>query len=269
MKKQIQLLSLLSIFLLSSTLIVAQEKKENDFVPLFNGKNLEGWYLKIKSGDAELAKEVFAVDTVDANIHVFKDFPDKYEFNTGENSTHGMMYTNKTYSRYIFKFEYKWGSARVNNFNKYQYDAGMYYHVNDDKIWPLGIEYQVRYNHFMKQNHTGDFWANNITWYTVDGETYTDPVRGGKPNKTKKGEHKAHMYSRYNALNGKWNKCEIIVMGNKYAIHKLNGRIVNLATNLPFSAGKIGLQSETAEIFYRNIEIKELKKDLPKEHFYY
>jgi translation initiation factor RLI1 len=28
------------------------------FVKLFNGKNLDGWYLKIRSGDVELAKKV-------------------------------------------------------------------------------------------------------------------------------------------------------------------------------------------------------------------
>lgn len=269
MKKTLHYFSLLGLFIFCAVNLNAQEKKKEDFKPLFNGKNFDGWYLKIKSGDAELAKEVFSIDTINENVHVFKDFPDKYEFNTGENNTHGMMYTDTTYSRYVLKFEYKWGKVRANNFNKYQYDAGVYYHVVDDNIWPKGIEYQVRYNHFERQNHTGDFWANNITWFTVDGATFTEPVRGGKPNKTKSGEHRAHMYSRYNALNGKWNKCEIIVMGNKYAIHKLNGRIVNMATNLPFSKGKIGLQSETAEIFYRNVKIKEFKKDYPKEHFFF
>ncbi len=38
-------------------------------------------------------------------------------------------------------------------------------------------------------------------------------------------------------------------MGNKYSIHKLNGKIVNMATDFPYSEGKIGLQSETGEIF--------------------
>lgn len=269
MKKQIQLHGLTFLFLLNSILLYSQEKKKSDFLPLFNGKNLDGWYLKIKSGDNELAKEVFTVDTINKNIHIYKDFPDKYEFNTGKNDTHGMMYTDTTFSKFVLKFEYKWGKARINNFNKHQYDAGVFYHISDTNIWPKGIEYQIRYNHFERQNHTGDFVANNITWYTVDGVTYTDPARGGKPNKTTSGEHRAHMYSRYNALNGKWNKCEIIVMGNKYAIHKLNGRIVNLATNLPFNKGKIGFQSKTSEIFYKNIEIKEIKKNLPKEHFFF
>lgn len=56
-------------------------------------------------------------------------------------------------------------------------------------------------------------------------------------------------------------------MGDKYAIHKLNGEIVNVMTNLPVGEGKIGFQSETAEIFYRNIQIKEFKEIIPMNQF--
>ena len=54
---------------------------------------------------------------------------------------------------------------------------------------------------------------------------------------------------------------------NKYAILKLNGKIVNMATDLSVGEGILGLQAETAEIFYRNIMIKELDKDIPMEVF--
>lgn len=56
-------------------------------------------------------------------------------------------------------------------------------------------------------------------------------------------------------------------MGSKYAIHKLNGKVVNYAANLTLEEGIIGLQSETGEIFYRNIMIKELNTDIPAEEF--
>ena len=68
-------------------------------------------------------------------------------------------------------------------------------------------------------------------------------------------------------MNGEWNICEVIVMSDKYAIHKLNGVIVNMATDLSVGEGVIGLQSETAEIFYRNIEIKTFEEDIPMEEF--
>lgn len=213
-------LSFAFVFAISTTAKDKISKKE--FVSLFNGKNLDGWYAKIRSGDADLAKKVYAVEN--GMVHVFKDFPKEYELNTGGNATHGLFYTNKKYSKFIFRFEYKWGSGIANNFEKYQYDAGMYYHVVDDKIWPKGIEYQIRYDHIKNRNHTGDYWAPQIQWYSKDGETFTLPAEGGRPVPLKNGEHRCSADAKYHALNGKWNKCEVIVMGDKYSIQRLTER---------------------------------------------
>ncbi|MFD1316404.1 3-keto-disaccharide hydrolase [Namhaeicola litoreus] len=238
------------------------------FVPVFNGENWDGWHLKLKNNDQEMAKQVFAIE--DGMVHVFKNMPDSLNLNTGENATHGMFYTNKKYSKFIFKFEYKWGTKIYNNFDQFQYDAGMYYHVTDDKIWPVGIEYQVRYDHTQNKNHTGDFWApkgTKLQWYANENGTFELPQNGGKPQVFKKGEQAVLANAPYNGLNGKWNQCEVIVMGNQYAIHKLNGKVVNMATDLSISEGIIGLQSETAEIYYRNIQIKEFDEIIPMEEF--
>ncbi|MGB0372820.1 MAG: family 16 glycoside hydrolase [Opitutales bacterium] len=162
----------------------------------------------------------------------------------------------------------KWGTGIANNFDKWQYDAGLYYHVVDDKIWPRGIEYQVRYDHTQNRSHTGDFIGPKLDWYTQDGETYAPLSEGGTKILQKGGMRRfAKKDVPYHALDGAWNQCEVIVMGNKYAIHKLNGEIVNVGENLAFSEGILGLQSETAEIFYRNLEIKEFDKDIPIEVF--
>lgn len=263
-KNTIQI-ALLTLFIFSGTTFGFAQSKDG-FTKIFNGTNFDGWHLKIKSDDAELAKKVYAIE--DGMVHVFNnDFPDKYELNTGKNATHGLFYTNKKYSKYILRFEYKWGTKIANNFDQFQYDAGCYYHVADDKIWPLGIEYQVRYDHTQKKNHTGNFWAGGLKWYSKDGKSFTPPSKGGQPVLGHGGEHLAAPNAKSNDLNGKWNKCEVIVMGNEYTIHKLNGKIVNMATDLPYSEGIIGFQSETAEIFYRNIEIKEYDEIIPMEKF--
>ena len=52
-----------------------------------------------------------------------------------------------------------------------------------------------------------------------------------------------------------------------YTLHKLNGEVVNMATDLSVSAWIIGMQSETAVIFYRNMEIQEFEKTLPMDRF--
>lgn len=241
---------------------------KQDFIQLFNGKDWTGWYLKIRSGDSLLAEKVYAIE--DGMVHVFNDeFPDSIEVNTGENATHGLFYTEKEYSRFIFKFEYKWGKRIANDFDKWQYDAGFYYHVIDDRIWPKGLEYQVRYNHITNTNHTGDMWCNGtrFDWTSGTDKCYLPEAEGGVLQERRGGEHRAKQTDNFHALDGEWNQCEVIVMGNQYAIHKLNGEVVNIGTNLSIDKGKIGLQSETAEIYYRNIYIKEFEEDVPMEEF--
>jgi len=266
------LLSLATLALTNPTQAADGDSKaatHDGFVTLFNGKNLDGWNAKLKNGDAELARKVFTVE--DGMVHVFgKDFPDKYELDTGKNNTHGMIYTTNQYSRFIFRFEYKWGKKKANNFKQFQYDAGCYYHVTNDKIWPVGIEFQVRFDHLKNENHTGDFWSppnTKLQWYSGDGKTFQLPAAGGQPQPIKKGEHRALATAPFHGLDGEWNQVELIAMGHEYAIHKLNGVVVNLATDLNPGAGLIGLQSETGEIYYRNIEIKEISEAIPMEAF--
>jgi len=254
---------------------VQASEKNTGFEPLFNGKNFEGLYLKLRSGDAEMAKKVFAIEN--ETIHVFNDeFPKEYNLNTGKNDTHGLFYTNKKYSKYILRFDYKWGSNIANNFNQWQYDAGVYYHVIKDDVWPTGIEYQIRYDHRKDKNNTGDLIRSGkgidyLLYTDPNGKgkkrTFLHPNEGGVASKVSGWWHLASETRNFNALNDKWNHSEIIVMGDEYTIHKLNGDIVNMATNLKPAEGIIGFQAETAEIFYRNIEIKELKNSIPIEKF--
>ncbi len=265
------LLALIAIALSSCVNTPKLSYEESDFTPIFNGENLDGWYLKIRSGDDELAKKIFAVDN--GMIHIFnEEFPNPY--NLGQTDTHGLMYTTKEYSKFILRFDYKWGETIANNYDRYQYDAGCYYHVTDDKIWPVGVEYQVRYNDIKDINHTGDFYidpqATEFVRYTDGNGNFLAKENGGvlttRPQDDGYLQRAAKEVSG-NKLHGEWNQCEVIVMADKYAIHKLNGEIVNMAENLYHSKGVIGLQSETAEIFYRNIRILEFDEIIPIEQF--
>jgi hypothetical protein len=207
------------IYLLLTTLVLsackAQKNKvdKDAFVTLFNGKNWDGWHLRIRSGDSIAAQKVFAIEN--GMVHVFKDMPDSTDLNKGKNATHGLFYTNKKYSMYIFKFEYKWGKKITNNFSGFQYDAGMYYHVIDEAIWPKGVEYQVRYNHLKDKNHTGDYWGLPVEEWTADeNKQFAFIQDGGKLQPIKKGEHLSKATTNFNALNDKWNQCEVIVIGD-------------------------------------------------------
>jgi len=242
---------------------------DDGFVKLFNGTNWDGWYFRLRVHDPELAKKVFAIE--DEVIHIFNnDFPDSLKLGTGENDTHGMFYTEEIFTRYILRFEYKWGTKIANNFDEWQYDAGVYYHVFNDKIWPEGFEYQIRYDHTTQRNHTGDLIRSGTTykWFpSADSTVFLSPKEGGVAQEVDGWMHYASTPEHFNAVNGGWNKCEIIVMGNHYAIHKLNGEIINIATDLSVGEGIIGFQSETAEIYYKNIELKKFNEVIPIESY--
>ena len=274
--KQFKYTMLITLLTLSIGCKVKNQQSNSDdgYVNLYNGKNMDNWNIMCRDKTEGLAARVFTAGE-NSEMHVFKDFPDKYGFKENKSGTHCMFFTNESYSRYSFKFEYKWGTKRYNNFDQFQYDAGLYFHVFDVAIWPKGIEYQVRYNHIKNQNHTGDIWNSGADFdWTADNtneepksRTYLSQKDGGIAQEHRQGEHKAYKDASFHALDGQWNQCEVIVMGNKYAIYKLNGVVVNVLTNLSHSEGPIGLQAETAEIFYRNIKIKEFKENLPIENF--
>lgn len=265
-RKHVLLLAISSALLCSSFILL---HRDHGFITLFNGESFDGWMIQLRQDDPEMVKKVFTIEKGGV-VHIFRDLDEGYGSKENINATHGMMWSKKKYSRYIFKFEYKWGKKLFNNFADFQYDAGFYYHVGEKNIWPKGIEYQIRYDNIANVNHTGDFWASGdstrFQWTMgLDGK-FALPKDGGVEIPKKGKEHLAAL-APYNALNNKWNKCEIIVMGNKYTIHKLNGKIVNYATDLSLSEGFVGLQSETGEIYYRDIKIKELKDFVPAEKY--
>ena len=275
---------LFAVFLGISFLSYADEEKNGeetpvspkDFQPLFNGKNYEGWYIKLKDGDEALGKRVFAIE--DGMIHVFNEsWPDEIDLNEGTDATIGMLYTKKEFQKYHLKFEYKWGARKANYFAKWQYDAGVYYHISDDKVFPTGVEFQIHYKPEKEENRTGDLIrppGQKYDWYyNPETSKYLNPDDGGilyEGQKSYQGRswlHAAKDTKNFNGLNDKWNTCELIVMGGEYAIHKLNGEVVNMAFNLNPAQGIIGFQSETAEIFYRDIKIKEFEESIPAAEF--
>ena len=74
--------------------------------------------------------------------------------------------------------------------------------------------------------------------------------------------------------NGEWNTLELICLGQK-SIHVVNGEVVMVLENSreklpdgsykPLTNGKIQLQSEAAEAFYRNLQIRQIT-EIPAEY---
>jgi hypothetical protein len=68
--------------------------------------------------------------------------------------------------------------------------------------------------------------------------------------------HREIKYSNAEKPTGEWNKVEVIVKNGKIT-HLLNDVIVNEGSDPSIKEGHIVLQSEGAEIYYRNVRIEE------------
>ena len=198
------------------------------FAPIFNGKNFEGW-------------DVYHEETG-------KSDPDK-NFRIEDESLHvngrqvGYIITEAAYTNYHLKVDFKWGEKRWPPRENTKRDAGVCYHIAPDapdKIWQKCIEYQVQ------EGDAGDFWLIGNTTIEVDGKP-NEPEGYARIPKKKDAEYP----------NGRWNTLEIISYNGK-CIHVLNGEVVNYGENASIRSGRILLQSEFAEVFYKNIVIRAL-----------
>jgi uncharacterized protein len=245
---------------------------DEEFTSLFNGKNLDGWTSLIrKEDDKELKKQVFSVE--DGMLHFFKGVPPGFDSDAEpmDRRSFGAVFTERKYTNYIFRFEYKWGTKSVNTPQELNLNSGCFYHVQEPKIWPKAIECQVQYNHKTNQSNVGAVLrgGNTYTVYGANEESngFLSPEKGGIAIEGRlKGFSPAPVETTAEQALG-WNQVEIIVMGDHFAIHKLNNEVVNFITNISISDGHIGLQAEFAEVFYRNMRIKEFEEALKLESF--
>lgn len=156
----------------------------------------------------------------------------------------GYISTKKKYADFHLLFEFKWGEKKHPPRENAKRDAGVLYHTdiyNGDKIWPRSLEFQVQ------EGDCGDFWMTDSTIIIHDGKP-TKPGNNVQVIKSKDAEKPT----------GEWNKAEVIVKNGEIT-HLLNGEIVNTGKLANTKTGTIVLQSEGAELYYRNIQVEELK----------
>lgn len=196
---------------------------------LFNGKNLDGWSMHIRHLDKGVdpkmdPKGVFKVEK--GMIHVSGQ-----EF--------GGITTRDEYENYRLVVEFKWGTKKWPPREKVVRDSGILMHcVGPEKVWTKSIECQIQ------EGDTGDFWMVDDTTLKIDGKV---------ENRFKKKKKDAEKPT------GEWNRIEVICDGDKIT-NIVNGVMVNQGTDASVMRGKILLQSEGSEIFFRKVELYPLNK---------
>jgi len=111
--------------------------------------------------------------------------------------------------------------------------------VGQDKVWPKSVEAQLH------SGNAGDFWNIDNVKMTVDKSR----TEGRRTKKLKSSNEKPL---------GEWNTYKIIVNKGDIKLY-VNGELQNEATDVEEVAGYICLQSEGAEIQFRDIELKPLE----------
>jgi hypothetical protein len=214
------------VFLVRNVKPVFTEKR---FTSLLNGKDLDGWYIWLQSkGRNNDPEKIFAIEA-DGVLH-----------DTGKEL--GYIMTEKGFENYHFRLEFKWGKDKWPPRENNKRDTGICYNIpmdETDKIWPQSIECQIQ------EGDVGDFWLLSYSTIQVDGKQnapylHTQMVKKRDAEKP----------------NGEWNRVEVISFNGK-CVHIVNDVVVNYGENSSLTGGRILLQSEYAEVYYRNVSIRE------------
>lgn len=202
-------------------LALADEKE--GYVKLFNGKDLSGWKTFLDPKSKADPSEIWQVK--DGAIIC-------------DGSVNGYLITEKEYEDYVLRVQWRWGEKVTRGRN-----SGVFVHVvGPDKIWPKAIEAQLMHG------RAGDFWLVDNFKLNVDAKR-RDP---------KVDRHYFRLGDDIEKKLGEWNQYEITCKGHTIKL-EINGKLVNEGIMAEVTKGKILLQSEGAEIHFRNVELKPLK----------
>lgn len=280
--KNILNLSIIAITVLGLAGIFSEDQIENtssDWVSLFNGEDLSGWYTYQREPEPE--SEVAGIprdengrylEPIGLNndpLNVFTVVEEDGEPAiriSGE--TFGILVTNQEYENYHLKLQFKWGNEKYPPREDLKMDSGILYHsIGEEgawgRVWMKSLECQVQ------ETDCGDFIAVDSTFATIPAVEneggYSYAENGDEMEFSAERSYCNHDVDYENPM-GEWNTIEIYTVDGN-SVHVVNGH-VNMRTynsqylengeRYPLTKGKIQLQSEGAEIFYRNIELRSI-----------
>lgn len=193
---------------------------------------------------------------------------------------YGCVFTKHDYENFHLKLKVRWGEhmygPRVGKLK----DSGILYFSQGEagvdywRAWMLSQEFQIM------QGHIGDYWniatsAIDIRAYLPEGKmnSIADPSQPFLPFGTGTDEGLCLRNQNYEKPLGEWNTVELICYQGK-SLHIVNGHVVMVLQNsryidngktLPLTKGKIQLQSEGSEVYFKDIRIKQINA-LPDEY---
>jgi hypothetical protein len=259
----------LTVLLLSLSFASFAEEKSDDsrVIHLMNGKDLSPFYIFLKDfGRDQNPDDVFSIQ--DGMLRV-----------TGEHW--GYLNTLEEYENYKLVVEFKWGGKTWGSREKATRDSGILVHsIGEDGAyggtWMYALEVQII------EGGTGDFiivgdksdkfsmtveaapeMQGSCYVFQEGGEEQT--VNTGRINwwgRDPGWEDVIDFRGERDVENpvGEWNTLEILAKDDLLEVH-LNGVLVNRGTEIKPTKGRIQIQSEGAEIWFRKIDLIPLDQE--------
>jgi len=241
------------------------------WISLLNDRDLTGWYTMLQTSGRDVAQGKKMVLIEQEMLHVMGN-----EVGV-EKAEPGYIATNQEFENVHIRVEYKWGVKRFSPRNFTKRDNGLLYGlVGPDKVWPRCVECQI------EEGDVGDYFlvdgirgvqaqhGNGLFGQGLGPNGWSGPGPAPKPGAPPPEPTTDRKIKDGNFENlDDWNVVEVIWQGDRSA-HIVNGRCVNVCSMLqqpdpqnpgkfiPLTRGKIAIEIEFAEIWYRRIEVKSL-----------
>src|ERR1700722_8003246 len=240
------------------------------WVSLLNGRDLTGWYTMLQKSGKDVAQARKMVVMEEEMLHILGNDEN------AEPAEPGYLATNQEFENVHIRVEYQWGVKRFAPRTETKRDNGILYGlVGAEKVWPTCVECQI------EEGDVGDYFlvggVRGVQAEHLDGLFPEGLSLGGwtgEPRTSRNVAPPGPMDDRkikdgnFENLND-WNVVEVFWQGDRSA-HIVNGRIVNMISKLqqpdpqnpgqfiPLTRGKIAIEMEFAEIWFRRIEVKSL-----------
>ncbi|HEY3132506.1 MAG TPA: DUF1080 domain-containing protein [Acidobacteriota bacterium] len=247
-------------------------------IELFNGKDLANFYTWLVDYKFEDPDKVFTVvDQIDGAPAI-----------RSSGQHFGGLITRRRYTNYHLIAEFRWGSLTWGARKNKTKDSGILLHCQDPEgayepnfngPWMRSVEFQMiqggtgdiilvrghsqegqrllpSVTATVKQNPKGEYvWDSNGVQRTFDGGRINWYGRDPDWKDELDFRGKQDLEKPY----GQWNRLEAFCDGDTLT-YFVNGTIANKATRSSLTQGKLLLQSEGAEVFFRRVQLHPLQK---------
>lgn len=263
----------LSLILCSFSANIFAQK--NGWVTLFNGNDLYGWdtYIGPPLDDAGKKLSDIPVGLNNDPKHVFtvvEQHGEKVIRISGE--SWGGISTRQEYADFHLQLLFRWGTLKWGQKKTKKRDSGLLYfavgdHGADYGAWMRSQEFQI------EEGNCGDYWgvaggmqdipaikkSDSEYVYNPAGQVHTFSAT------SKVGRHCIKQGDAEN-VSGEWNTLDLYCHGDT-SVHVINGRVMMVLYHSSqlengqaqqLVKGKLQIQSEGAEVFYKHITIEPL-----------